>query len=100
MHLAVNKDTLLNAKTWNVYVASYAKKDMNKGDKLGSIGGDHYYGVATNKSHKGGYLPVGIAENAILIEPVKKGSPILLDQVEIEQNTIYKMWKDQEEKLL
>jgi len=100
MHLAVNKDTLLNAKTWNVYVASYAKKDMDKGDKLDSIGGHSYYGVATNKSHKGDYLPVGIAENATLIEPVKKGSPILLNQVEIEQNIIYSMWKDQEEKLL
>jgi len=100
MHLAVNKDTILNAKTWNVYVASYAKKDMEKGDKLDSIGGHFYYGVATNKSHKGDYLPIGIAENATLIEPVKKGSPILLNQVEIEQNTIYSMWKDQEEKLL
>ena len=100
MHLAVNKDTILNAKTWNVYVASYAKKDMDKGDKLDSIGGHSYYGVATNKSHKGDYLPVGIAENATLTEPVKKGSPILLNQVEIEQNTIYSMWKDQEEKLL
>ena len=100
MHLAVNKDTLLNAKTWNVYVASYAKKDMDKGDKLDSIGGHFYYGLATNKSHQEDYLPVGIAENATLIEPVKKGSPILLNQVEIEQNTIYSMWKDQEEKLL
>ena len=100
MHLAVNKDTILNAKTWNVYVASYAKKDMDKGDKLDSIGGHSYYGLATNKSHQGDCLPVGIAENATLIEPVKKGSPILLNQVEIEQNTIYSMWKDQEEKLL
>ena len=100
MHLAVNKDTILNAKTWNVYVASYAKKDIDKGDKLDSIGGHFYYGLATNKSQQGDYLPVGIAENATLIEPVKKGSPILLNQVEIEQNTIYSMWKDQEEKLL
>jgi predicted homoserine dehydrogenase-like protein len=100
MHLAVNKDTILNAKTWNVYVAAYAKKDLKKGDRLGSIGGNCYYGVATNQSYKESYLPVGIAENATMTESVIKGDPILLDQVEIEQNTIYKIWKDQEENLL
>jgi len=100
MHLAVNKDTILNAKNLNVYVAAYAKKDLIKGDHLDSIGGHCYYGVAINHSQKESSLPVGIAENAIMLEPIRKGDPILLDQVEIEQNTIYKMWKDQEEKLL
>ena len=100
MHLALNKDTILNAKNLNVYVAAYAKKDLIKGDHLDSIGGHCYYGVAINHSQKESSLPVGIAENAIMLEPIRKGDPILLDQVEIEQNTIYKMWKDQEEKFI
>ncbi len=98
MHLAVNKDTILNAKNLNVQVATYAKKDLTKGDYLDSIGGHCHYGVAINRSQEGNYLPVGIAENAIMTDSVRKGEPIFLDQVEVEQNTIYKMWKDQEEK--
>jgi len=98
-HLSMNRETILSANVWNVYVAAYAKKDMKPGEQLDSIGGICYFGVSTNKNKNPGYLPVGIAEKSTIIKPVMKGDPIYLEQVEIDQNTIYKMWKEQEENL-
>jgi len=98
-HLSMNRETILSANVWNVYVAAYAKRDMQPGEQLDSIGGICYYGVSTNKNENPGYLPVGIAEKAIIIEPIMKGDPIYIEQVEVDHNIIYKIWKEQEENL-
>ncbi len=99
MDLAVNKESILNSNYWNVYVAAYAKRNLKQGEKLGSIGGDCYFGVALNNTEGRPWIPVGIAENGILTSPVNKGEPIPIDSVEMEENTIYNFWKDQEKKL-
>ena len=99
MHLAINKETLLSANFCNVYVAAHAKRDIKKGEKLDSIGGSFFYGVAVNRRDTKEYLPVGISEGATTLTSIKKGEPILLNQVNVEENIIYKMWNEQEEKL-
>ena len=99
MDLAINKEPILNANFWNVYVAAYAKRNLKVGDKLDSIGGECYFGVALNTSEGKPWIPVGIAENATVTSPVNKGEPIPIENVEIEQNAIYNFWKDQEKKL-
>lgn len=99
MDLAVNKESILNSNYWNVYVAAYAKRNLKQGEKLDSIGGNCYFGVALNNTEGRPWIPVGIAENAIITSPVNKGEPISIDSVEIEESTIYNFWKDQEKKL-
>ena len=99
MDLAINKEPILNANFWNVYVAAYAKRNLKVGDKLDSIGGECYFGVALNTSEGKPWIPVGISENATVTSPVNKGEPIPIENVEIEQNAIYNFWKDQEKKL-
>ena len=99
MHLAINKETLLSANFCNVYVAAHAKRDIKKGEKLDSIGGSFFFGVAVNRRDTKEYLPVGISEGATTLTSIKKGEPILLNQVNVEENIIYKMWNEQEEKL-
>ena len=99
MDLAINKEPILNANFWNVYVAAYAKRNLKVGDKLDSIGGECYFGVALNISEGRSWIPVGIAENGTVTSPVNKGEPIPIENVEIEQNTLYNFWKDQEKKL-
>ena len=100
MELATNRETILHSNFWNVYVAAYAKKDLVPGEPLDSIGGNSYFGVALNIHEKEFYLPVGIAENAIVTSPVSKGDPIGINDVEIKEEIIYTLWKDQEEKMV
>ena len=73
-------------KNYNADVASYAKKDLKKGDKLDGEGGFCARGrlVASEKSKREKILPLGLTDNAILIRDIKKDDIIKLDDVDLD----------------
>jgi predicted homoserine dehydrogenase-like protein len=76
-----------------------AKKDLNPGDVIDGIGGYTVYGSIDTyeQALKENALPLGLAAGAKLIKPVKKGSLITKDMVEMDETTlIYQLRKLQE----
>jgi homoserine dehydrogenase len=73
-------------KNYNADVASYAKKDLKKGDKLDGEGGFCARGrlVTSEKSKREKILPLGLTDNAILIRDIKKDDIIKLDDVDLD----------------
>ena len=72
-------------KNYNADVASYAKKDLKKGDMLDGEGGFCARGrlVTSEKSKKEEILPLGLTDNAVLKRDVNKDSIIKLKDVEL-----------------
>ena len=73
-------------KNYNADVASYAKKDLKKGDKLDGEGGFCARGrlVTSEKSKREKILPLGLTDNAILIRDINKDDVIKLDDVDLD----------------
>ena len=72
-------------KNYNADVASYAKKDLKKGDKLDGEGGFCARGrlVTSDKSKNEKILPLGLTDNAILKRDINKDDIISLNDVEL-----------------
>ena len=72
-------------KNYNAEVASIAKKDLKKGEKLDGEGGFCARGrlITSEKSKKEKILPLGLTDNAILKKDISKDEPIKLDDVEL-----------------
>ncbi len=74
-------------------VLTVAKKDLRTGEVLDDIGGYSFYGVVdraiTVKEKK--FLPIGLACKARMIRSVKAGTPITLDDVEVNDHSL--VWK-------
>ena len=73
-------------KHYNADVASYAKKDLKKGDKLDGEGGFCARGrlVTSEKSKREKILPLGLTDNAILVRDINKDDIIKLDDVDLD----------------
>lgn len=77
-------------------VASVAKKDLKPGDFLDGEGGYAAFGrlVSAEQSLKGGYLPMGLSNNAKVIRAVAKDSIITYDDVVLDENSfLYQLRK-------
>ncbi len=72
-------------KSYNAEVASIAKKDLKKGEKLDGEGGFCARGrlINSKKSKKEKLLPLGLTDNAILKRDLIKDELIKLDDVEL-----------------
>ena len=72
-------------KNYNAEVASIAKKDLKKGEKLDGEGGFCARGrlITSKKSKKEKILPLGLTDNAILKKDINKDETIKLDDVEL-----------------
>ena len=72
-------------KNYNAEVASIAKKDLKKGEKLDGEGGFCARGrlITSEKSKKEKILPLGLTDNAILKKDINKDEIIKLDDVEL-----------------
>ncbi len=70
-------------KNYNAEVASIAKKDLKKGEKLDGEGGFCARGrlISSEKSKKEKILPLGLTDNAILNKDINKDETIKLDDV-------------------
>jgi predicted homoserine dehydrogenase-like protein len=75
-----------------------AKKDLEPGDVLDSIGGYSYYGLidCSHVVRKQALLPVGLAEGAVVVNPVRTGEPIRLKDIEADQDSLlWKLWRQE-----
>ena len=72
-------------KNYNAEVASIAKKDLKKGEKLDGEGGFCSRGrlITSKKSKKEKILPLGLTDNAILKKDISKDETIKLEDVEL-----------------
>jgi len=72
-------------KNYNADVASYAKKDLKKGDKLDGEGGFCARGrlITSEKSKNEKILPLGLTDNAVLKRDINKDDIISLNDVEL-----------------
>ena len=72
-------------KNYNAEVASIAKKDLKKGEKLDGEGGFCARGrlITSEKSKKEKILPLGLTDNAILKKDISKDEIIKLEDVEL-----------------
>ena len=72
-------------KNYNAEVASIAKKDLKKGEKLDGEGGFCARGrlITSEKSKKGKLLPLGLTDNAILKKDISKDEIIKLEDVKL-----------------
>ena len=94
-HIMLEKYSKLSAKSWNVEVVTYAKKDIEPGTNLGSIGGDYIYGKAQKVSSSKGLLPLGIAEDNIVNKVIKKGDPLTAQDIDAQDNALCEYWNMQ-----
>ena len=80
-----------------VEVIATAKEDLKAGTKLDGLGGFNTYGVCENakiaRSEK--LLPMGIAEGSILKTDIKRDTIISLDNVEISDANLLKIYLEQ-----
>ena len=72
-------------KNYNAEVASIAKKDLKKGEKLDGEGGFCARGklITSEKSKKEKILPLGLTDNAILKKNISKDETIKIQDVEL-----------------
>ena len=72
-------------KNYNAEVASIAKKDLKKGEKLDGEGGFCARGrlISSKQSKKEKILPLGLTDNAILKKDVNKDEIIKLEDVKL-----------------
>ena len=94
-HIMLEKYSKLSATSWNVEVVAYAKQDIEPGTNLGSIGGDYIYGKAQKVISSKGFIPLGIAEDNIVNKLIKKGDPLMVDDVDAQDNVLCEYWKKQ-----
>jgi predicted homoserine dehydrogenase-like protein len=74
-------------------VFAVAKRDLEPGDLLDSIGGTTYYSLIdtyeTARSEK--LLPTGLAKGACITRPVKMDTPITWEDVDIKESTVLEL---------
>ena len=94
-HIMLEKYSKLSANSWNVEVVAYAKQDIEPGTNLGSIGGNYIYGRAEKSAPSKGLLPLGIAEDSVSNKLIKKGTPLLFEEIDSQDNELCEYWKYQ-----
>jgi predicted homoserine dehydrogenase-like protein len=85
-----NETTLVPLDTPSADVATLAKADLKAGDVLDAFGGYTFFGRMDVKQAcvDAKALPVGLAPGARLKNPVKKGSIITWDDVELDESKV------------
>ena len=83
--IALDKRATGFTKNYNAEVASIAKKNLKKGEKLDGEGGFCARGKLINseKSKKDKILPLGLTDNAILKKNISKDETIKIEDVEL-----------------
>ncbi len=71
-------------------VMTFAKKDLNAGEKLDGIGGFATYGLIEMHSviMKNNYLPIGMSEGCITRRKILKDEPITYEDIDIPKNSV------------
>lgn len=78
-------------------VIAIAKRDLKPGDVLDGIGGYAIHGQIDTAENAAGLLPVGLSNGIALIRPVRKGDPIPLSAVRLnEESTLMRLRRHQD----
>ncbi|MFW6138633.1 MAG: NAD(P)H-dependent oxidoreductase [Spirochaetota bacterium] len=79
-------------------VITIAKKDLEKGELIDSIGGFTVYGGLEKSAAAAGgsFLPIGVAEGARVVQDIPAGSRITWDQVEVRDSLLLQLRKVQD----
>ncbi|MFO7929574.1 MAG: hypothetical protein R6U35_07895 [Candidatus Humimicrobiaceae bacterium] len=74
-------------------IATIAKKNLKKGDRIDGIGGYSVYGLIDRyETIKGDHiLPIGLSEGCRMVRDKKKGEIITLNDVEINDTMLYQL---------
>jgi len=83
----IDKQPSLAPVAWNAEVVAMAKRDLQPGERIDGIGGEHVYGdaVSANQARDQRELPIGLASSATLIRPVAQGAAVTYDDVELDE---------------
>lgn len=80
------KETINNGISPNTETIAVAKFDLAKGQRLDGIGGDTVYGNIDRIESAEDFLPVGLAEGAIVKHYIHQDQPIKITDVELPIN--------------
>lgn len=81
------QETINNGLKPVVRTASFAKRDLKKGEVLDGIGGDLAYGKIEKYEKAADLLPIGLSEGAVLKKGIKKDQTIKLADVVLPDNS-------------
>lgn len=81
-----NMETINNGLKPVVRTASFAKRNLKKGETLDGIGGNCVYGNIEKYEKAADLLPVGLSEGAVLKRNIKKDQPIKISDVALPEN--------------
>jgi len=75
-------------------VFAVAKKDLKAGEQLDKIGGVCYYSLIDTyeKARGENLLPIGLANEVKVIQPIDMDTPITMEDVEIQPSTVFTLW--------
>ena len=88
------------AEEMNSEVVAIAKRDLKAGERLKGIGSADFFGrIYTYREARGmKAIPIGIAENGVLLADVKKGDPITEKECNMDSSTlIYSLRMEQDQ---
>jgi predicted homoserine dehydrogenase-like protein len=94
-----NEVTLATYRKPVAETVTYAKKDLNPGDKIDALGGFAVYGLIDRVDHtqKEDMLPLGLAVGGMMKKAVKTGEPIRYSDVDlVEDQVIVKLRREQD----
>ncbi len=81
---------------------AYAKRDLQPGEKLDSLGGFTMYGVIERAgvARAGDQLPLGVAVGAVVQHAVKKGQPIRYADVAVDESQLIVQLRREQDQFL
>lgn len=91
---AGGKVLLNNTNKPKISVAAIAKRDLKIAKKIDfAIGSFDFRGEAVEISSYPNHIPIGLLENAVLTKNIKKGDLVMFDDVELEDDYGYEIWR-------
>ena len=81
-------------------VVALAKQDLSAGTKIDGIGGAACFGQVDTIAGSDGLLPIGISEHATLRKAVRRGDPIELGNVTIDENAYIVRLRAEQDRLI
>ena len=73
-----------------------AKEDLKAGRILDGMGGYSCYGLIENRDIvvSESLVPIGLVKDAVLTRSVRKDAPLRLDDLQLPENTVTRLWRE------
>jgi predicted homoserine dehydrogenase-like protein len=94
--LVSGQSTMDNSMEPIVDTIAVAKKDLEAGKVLDGMGGYCCYGLIENRDTvvRESLVPVGLVKDAVLTRAVRKDDPFRLDDLQLPENTVTRLWRE------